>query len=67
MTNKWINTSDFKDWYLESFPEFNLCDVRFSLNDIFSNLNEIPGVKFKFKKFVYLEPEDLEEDINVEE
>ena len=56
--NKWINTADFKNWYLENFPEFNLTDVRFSLNDIFYNLDSIPGAKLKFRRIVELEEEE---------
>ena len=56
--NKWINTADFKNWYLESFPEFNLTDVRFSLNDIFNNLISIPGAQFKFRSICVVEEEN---------
>jgi len=56
--NKWINTADFKNWYLENFPQFNLTDVRFSMNDIFGNLDSMPGAKLKFKKIVELDDEE---------
>lgn len=55
--NKWINTADFKNWYLENFPEFNLTDVRFSMSDIFCNLIGIPGAQFKFRSICIVEEE----------
>lgn len=66
MDNKWINTADFKNWYLENFPQFNLTDVRFSMNDIFDNLDSMPGAKLRFKtKIAVAELEDEEGDENV--
>lgn len=56
--NKWINTADFKNWYLENYPMVPLTKPSFSLNDIFKNLISIPGAQFKFRSICIAEEEE---------
>lgn len=56
--NRWLNSADIKNWYIESYPDVNLTDKRFSMMDIFHNINKIPGAKMVFRRTFILESEE---------
>lgn len=58
--NRWLNTADIKNWYIENYPHSNLTEKQFSIMDIFHDIGRIPGTKMVFKRTFVLESEEDE-------